>query len=55
MEAVTVRECPWACGPPMVMKIGFSGGKLTESRNGRGPNRSGCVEAVREYDPERAS
>jgi hypothetical protein len=23
--------------------------------NGRGPNRSGGVEAVREFDPERAS
>jgi hypothetical protein len=35
-------------------KSAANGGRLDRTRNGRGHNRSGFVEAVKEFDPERA-
>jgi len=42
-----------ALGPPKVMKMGDRSGMFLKARNGRGPRRSGAVEAAKEYDPER--
>ena len=41
-------------GPPKRMKIYASGGSLLAARDGRDRFRSGDVETVREFDPERA-
>jgi len=46
-------ECPWACGPPMVMKMDSSGSTMIIAGDGRGRNRSGDVEAATEFDPGR--
>jgi hypothetical protein len=50
----TDREgVPWACGPPMVMKIVGGGSSISDAGNGTGCHRSGYVEAARESDRER--
>lgn len=42
------------CRPPKAMKVAERRGSICDSVSGRGRQRSGEVEAVREFDPGRA-